>query len=177
MKKLLIAVLPLLFVIGISGNSSAQAFKEGDLDISTGGGIGSWLGAGFPVGLAAEYGVTHSVSVGITTGYSSYGNDYYSLMRNHNWFFGARGTFHAADLFKKCSEKLDPYAGLQVGYDRVNTEYADIYYPYGAGSFHTNKIFIGGYLGTRMMFGKHIGGFAEFGYGTFLLQLGLTTRF
>jgi len=95
-------------------SSEGSCFQKGDINVSAGLGIG-WFGF-FAVG---EYGINDAISVSVGTGYNGYG---FSDYLRYNYIpIVARGAFHPFNLKVlsnkiKIRNKLDPYAGLALGY-------------------------------------------------------------
>jgi len=95
-------------------SSEGSCFKKGNFNVSAGLGIG-WFGF-FAIG---EYAINDAISVSVGTGYNGYGfNEWY----RYNYIpIVARGAFHPFNLKVlsnkiKIRNKLDPYAGLALGY-------------------------------------------------------------
>ncbi|MES2690630.1 MAG: outer membrane beta-barrel protein [Bacteroidota bacterium] len=183
MKKLLlkISMIAALAVSGLS-NTNAQVYEQGKGQLNVGLGIGSTLTAtGFnttipPIGVSYEYGFHENISGGAYLGYS--GADY--EFAGYKWTYsyiivGARGSWHFDFLD---SDKLDPYAGLLLGYN-----IASVSVEKPAGATYTppvataGGVVIGGHLGMRYHFNEKLGAFAELGYGIAFLQLGVTAKF
>ncbi|HEX3019790.1 MAG TPA: hypothetical protein VHP36_05795 [Chitinispirillaceae bacterium] len=95
-------------------SSEASCYAKGNFNISAGLGIG-WLGF-FVIG---EYGINDAISASIATGYQGYG---YSTWWRYNYVpIVARAAFHPFNLKALSNKipirnKLDPYAGLAMGW-------------------------------------------------------------
>lgn len=176
--KLFVAV---ALMAGISVSASGQAYKQGDKQLNVGLGLGSTLsGSGFtsvvpPIGISFEYGLKEKISVGGYLGYSSASYEAFAWKWNYSYvIIGARGSYHFAT-----SDKLDPYAGLLLGYNAASVS---ITKPAGytgpeLKSASAGGVVIGGHIGARYYFTEKIGGFAELGYGIAYLTIGLTSKF
>jgi len=95
-------------------SSEGSCFQKGNKNVSAGLGIG-WFGF-FVIG---EYAINDAISASVATGYQGYG---YDEWWRYNYIpIVARGAFHPFNL-KVLSDKvrirnkLDPYAGLALGY-------------------------------------------------------------
>lgn len=196
MKRLSLLVLALLMIGGVAGAQrpsfrDGAAFTRGDLILNLGIGLGNSVYDGSytkkipPISLSGEYGVAGdlfnngrgSVGVGLYLGYT--GAKYRAFdnldagWRYHNLIIGARGSLHY-----QFANRLDTYLGLLLGYDiSMTNEF---------GNFPTSNRphapAIGGfqfafYAGTRYLISDHFGLFAELGYGTSILNLGLVYKF
>lgn len=118
MKRFFVLSFFLIFSTSICAqnwaSSEGSCFKKGDINVSAGLGIG-WFGF-FAVG---EYGINDAISVSVGTGYNGYGFD--KWWRYNYIPIVARGAFHPFNLKVlsnkiKIRNKLDPYAGLALGY-------------------------------------------------------------
>ncbi len=118
MKRFFVLLLFVVFSSSIYAQnwatSESSCFAKGDFSVSAGLGIG-WFGF-FAIG---EYAINDAISVSVATGYQGYGfSDWY----RYNYIpIVARGAFHPFNLKVlskkiKIRNKLDPYAGLGLGY-------------------------------------------------------------
>ncbi|MCY7351246.1 MAG: hypothetical protein LH606_11355 [Cytophagaceae bacterium] len=175
MKKLLtFLALTVLVALASTGKTSAQAYENGRNYLNVGIGLGTYGGGGLGFGGSFEHGFTDAISAGAIVGYSSgnygyIGSDYRFTFLN----FGVRGSYHFAELLNIGNNKLDPYAGLGLGY-RV---YGDNFSGTGYNRAYGSGIFFMGHVGARYFFSDNVGGYAELGAGFATLQLGITLKF
>jgi len=189
MKKFLIPKILVIFLtlFGFSLNASAQTgiFKEGDMAINAGVGIGTYISHETnmntfsmtipPITGSFEYCILDQLidgegSLGIG-GYAGYilfrGKDKFTGGNGFNvgdFVIGPRGLFHYQFI-----DNLDTYAGIMLGYDIVSFSQ-----PNGtAGSKFCPAFFVG----ARYYFTESFGVFSELGYGVSPLQLGFTYKF
>jgi hypothetical protein len=183
-----------LFAIAIGFASFAQdktSFEKGTNVINVGIGVGDvYWGAGYgssglPVSLNASYehGITDKlgigyIGVGAAFGYASQKyNDYgYGSWRSTGILIAARGLYHFA-IPSEIGQKLDPYAGIQLGYVAVSTHVTNDG-GYNGTIGKAGGVVVGFYAGARYHFNPHIGVYAELGYTSFsILSLGVAFRF
>ncbi len=202
--KLLLAA---VFCIGTL-NVNAQAYQEGSSIASVGYGIGfswkAWWSAydskssfeskNFgPICLKYEYGVNDKFSMGLyfahqkSTGKwtDSYvtdidinGNYIYETFKYEvaigNTVVLGRGNYH----IKTKNEKLDPYAGLAIGYRKYSYDVTS-----NDASFNYKASFAGAFgfgmhAGVRYEFTPLLGAYAEFGVGQVAaIQAGVAAKF
>ncbi|MDE3213821.1 MAG: porin family protein [Bacteroidota bacterium] len=173
MKSKLILIIS--FVMACSVNATAQkAYENGSNVIDAGVGLGGlyWgSGYGFPIGLGVSYehGVTDKISVGGEIGYQGARYNYSGGHVNYTGLlFAVKGSYHFAT-----SDKLDPYAGLDLGY--VNVSATD----HNTSGFSGFTAKAGGlgwgiHVGARYYFQPNIGVYAELGANSFsVLGLGV----
>ncbi|MBW7845504.1 MAG: porin family protein [Bacteroidia bacterium] len=186
MKKLTLKLFTVvsLLAAGTFG-ASAQSYEQGSSQLNIGLGLGSTLsGAGFsttipPIGISYEYGLKEKISVGGYLGYAGSSNTVTYPSGDWKWNYnyiiiGARGSYHFAT-----SDKLDPYAGVLLGYNAASTSVTK---PAGYTGPDITAASAGGlvygfHLGARYYFTDKIGAFGEIGYGIAWLNLGLTMKF
>ncbi|KAA3439113.1 outer membrane protein [Rufibacter hautae] len=86
-------------------------------------------------------------------------------------YFGAKGAYHI-DLAK--NEKLDTYAGLNLGYARTKVNYDSYYY----GSASEGEVKVGVLAGARYFFTENVGAHLELETGPMShITLGLSYKF
>lgn len=175
------------------GGINAQSFNIGDKIIGLSVGIGGSYSAGSryssqtPVlGLSYEQGVTDLgpgvLGVGGYIGYKSLSSDTRISTYNYDWtwnylIIGVRGVWHYNDWHG--SDKLDTYGGVMLSYNSVtfkdNTDY-----PSGTPVYNYSSVSgVGftGFLGTRYYFSDNFAAHAELGYGSAVLNLGVSYKF
>lgn len=197
MKKILLAIF-----VTASMAIQAQAFKQGQVNINLGLGVGNtfiYVGATsvLPlINLSGEYGITDDIGAGLYLGYTgasytysgSYfkAGGYYTYQDKYRWNFfivGVRSAYHFNNLLKlsdtKVGDKLDLYAGLMLGYNIASYSYTsnDPGHPYN--TYSTSSY--GGvawnvFAGARFMFSERVGVFGELGYGVSVFNGGLTFK-
>ncbi|MCB9165634.1 MAG: hypothetical protein H6592_14565 [Flavobacteriales bacterium] len=199
-------VLGLTLVSTIASRAQDPAFAKGTFGINAGIGIGgvraSYLNAydshystSPTFCLSLERGVAEAgpgtVGVGAFIGHrwtryaddNSYGSVTYSY--DERWSrttVGVRGAWHLAQWVP--ADKLDLYAGVMVGYAFVGYRDRSTRTVYGeTTSYDTGTRVRHGYadwstfVGARYFFTRHLGAYAEAGYGVNYLNLGLAFRF
>lgn len=173
LKQTAIVFMAILF--GISW-SYGQSFEKGDKLLNLGIGIGSqFVAAGGsggipPVGLSFEVGINNKISIGAYGGYASTKVDVFVAEWTYTYIVAAaRGSYH----FDVGVEKLDPYAGVILGYNiaSASTTANNMPEPKVGGPIY------GAHAGARYLFTPGMGVFAEVGYGIAWLNAGLTFKF
>jgi hypothetical protein len=172
-KPQLLSVVIIVAVLLVSGTLKAQSVK-GNNFLNAGIGIGSFglSGADLPIALSYEHGFTDEISAG---GYFGYAQTKSMSWKFNYYVIGARGSYHFNKALHVANPKLDLYGGLSLFYRGVSVKST------------TNNEYFGNVSGggmdfalhaaARYMFGKHVGGFAELGYGISPLQLGVAFKF
>ena len=179
MKKVLfsLAILAFAFSANAQKESTSLSFDNSTSYLHAGIGFGGGYYSGSitlpPVSVSYEKAVTDKISVGGIIGYSG---SKYSYLSSYDYkytylLFGARGNYHFAT-----SDKLDPYAGLTLGYNVVSVST-----PSGSQDFnYTAKgsaLLFGAQIGANYYFSSNLGAFAELGYGIGVLTIGVTAKF
>ena len=162
MKKLLTFFFLLALVATTSFKGFSQAYKQGDKLLNATVGLGNGFGS-LSLGGSFEYGFTDAISAGGGVDYLSLGNSYGT---GGLLYIAARGSYHLGELLK-AGDKLDPYAGLGLGY---------LSWP-GTGIGGLSGVFFQGHIGARYYFSDNIGGVAEIGAGAATLKLGVAFKF
>lgn len=175
-------ILSLVCVIGLclaQVDSFAQ-FKKGDIILNPGVGLGYWYGgggyAGFAAGLSvnAEFScILDEIAIGPYLAVTRRSYDYVGDNYNYTFIdFGARGSYHFAELLKVNNEKFDPYAGVFLGFVATSDNYDgnNNYSSYGG------RLQGGVYAGARWFFTDKFGAFGEVGVGLFPVFVGLTFK-
>lgn len=164
------------------------AFPKGSLAINLGVGLGNiyWgtgYGTNLPVSptLSVDYALTKRIGIGNIGigGLVSYSSTKYSSDIGSYSFsgilIGVRGTYH----FILKSTKLDPYAGVLLGYIITSSHYPNgviTGYGYGPGG-KAGAVQPGIFAGAHYFFVPHFGVFAELGYNGFsIFTLGITLK-
>ncbi len=176
MKKLLTLAFAFLATATFT-SVFAQSYQKGDNLLSAGLGLGAYTAGGIPIGISYERGITDEISVGGSVDYARYGYRSGGYKWNYTFIYvGARGSYHFGNLLNLGNDKIDPYAGISLGFRSAsyhdNTGYnGDYYSPYGSG------VFLGIHIGGRYMFSEKFGAYGEVGYGVAALKLGVTAKF
>lgn len=175
MKK---SVSILLFVISIivSIRVYAQdkvAYEKGNQLLQLGFGVGATFSTGTtqvpPVQAHYEYGFSDEISGGAVLGYASSYVPYSGGSIDYSYLIvGLRANYHFGT-----SKKFDPYAGPTLGYNKVSLSDKGGY----IGTIADSEIIYGAQIGANYYFTKHVGAWAEIGYGVGLLNLGITFKF
>jgi Outer membrane protein beta-barrel domain len=173
MKRKLIMIIAFVMAFSFSAFSQ-KAYEMGSNVINAGIGLGGlyWgSGYGFPVGLGAsfEHGVTDNISVGGEIGYQGVKYSYTGYyVKYTGLLFALKGSYHFLT-----SDKLDPYAGLDLGYVSVSESSNDFPSGYPV-SFKAGGLAWGIHVGARYFFNPNIGAYAELGANSFsVLGLGV----
>ena len=179
MKTLrLILVLLSLCIFGIQ-NASAQ-FKNGQLDVNFGLGLGAYNVTGtsnfVPINLNVQKGITDNISVGGFLAYSSSTYDYsffYTYKLKYTDFvIGPRGEYH----FNINNEKIDLYGDAILAYDIGTVKYTG---PAGYDNYNHSTgsgLWFGIGAGARYHFNNNWGVYGELGYGLAVLNIGVNYR-
>lgn len=176
MKRLLY-VLSFVFAGLIAAN--AQNFEKGNVDLGLGIGLGSPYSYGSvgipPVFAQIDFGVHDKISVGANIGYttSKYGIASYNWRYNY-LMIGARGNYHWGKHIPSMPEKLDLYAGVNLGYYIVNVNYDG--YTGVINDGVASSIYWGGHVGARWFFKENLAALAELGNGIAYIKVGLNFR-
>ncbi len=170
-----------------SGNLVEPVFREGDMVLNIGLGLGTSLyrgryysmrvppvSASFELGIQDDF-ITEDMTLGVG-GYVGYAASRYQL-RNVNWgwdynylVFGGRASLHYPIV-----EQLDTYGGIMLA--------ANVVISSAFGSNQTQVSAQGGgfiyslYAGGRYYFAERIAVFGEIGYGVSYLNAGIAIRF
>ena len=193
MKKLLL--ITLLCTFSLTSNAQVFEFDRNFVQVGYGLGLGygrllnayntqdNYRFGGFgPVALSYERGVTDNIGVGVQFGFSSYGatwTDNYGVGIDYKYRWSnltvmVRGAYH----FDVRNRKIDPYAGVGIGYSKYTSKYItdDPTFTGGNVSFGIPLAYqIFG--GIRYMFNDNFGVYAEAGYGISVFNGGLTLSF
>jgi hypothetical protein len=184
-KKLLLAV---LFLTNIAF-AHAQAFKNGDLNINAGIGLGYTYGfysgaSSWPLlYVSGEKGVTEVANVGVVSVGALIAFKHISFsdaVDNNNWswndlYVGGRGALHFSGLKV---DKLDVYAGASLGLRFYS--YPTLVYNGGYDYSLENKthttLFFGLFGGGKYYLSDKIAVFGELGWDVAWIKLGVTIK-
>jgi hypothetical protein len=165
MKKLLTFSFLLALTATTSFKGFSQAYKQGDNLLNVTIGVGAGYGSSIGFGGSFEHGFTDAISAGGSVDYIGLGSGYGT---GGLLYIAARGSYHFGELLK-AGDKLDPYAGLGLGY---------LSWPGTAFSgFGASGVFFAGHVGARYWFSDNLGGVAEVGFGASALKLGVALKF
>ena len=180
---------------------NAQSLTEGDNLVNISFGAGNLVRPqGFttvlpPTVFQFEHALSDLITVGGYLGYSlSYFEDdgiymiplspYHSEYQKYRWnskniLFGAKATYHFGEMLNT-SKKLDPYAGLSLGYNATTVKRKQLDGSYDLQPVLSpspkSRVMLGIYAGARYYMNEQIALFGEFGYSTAVLQLGITYK-
>lgn len=146
-----------------------HAFEKGAMILQPGIGYGLDGTTGAleipPVSLGLEFGASEEWSIGGYAGYAA-SRDFFQ----YSYFiFGGRLSYH----IETESERLDPYAGVMLGYNAVTVSVEGFGQPISASA---SAVLYGGQLGVRYYLSPAVGLFAEAGYGIGYLTAGLSFK-
>ena len=176
MKKFF-AVIALFSLTLLTTTSFAQ-YEKGDKLLNVGIGLGAGYGGGVPIGASLEVGITDDISVGGQIDYYSWSYGYTGGYNFRYTFIpiAARGSYHLNKVFNLSNDKVDLYAGAQLGYYissySNNVGYTGIY-----DNGYGNRILFGIHAGARYYFKPNLGAFAEAGYAVAGLKIGVAFKF
>jgi len=182
-KNLVTLILFLLTVQFVQGQS--LSFEKGSRTAQFGFGLGATFATGSvtmpPIQFRYEKAITDKISVGGILGYSSSkfkyedvdyigGNIVYkeSAIKYSYLLIGARGNYHF-----ETGEKLDPYVGATLGYNKIGVGDTG----YTGSDVAVSGILLGAQIGANYYFSDKIGAWAELGYGISYLNVGLAYKF
>ena len=143
-----------------------KSFQEGTNVVNAGIGVGGLLWGGVSFGASYEHGVTDNISVGGNLGYSSFSDyDYnYSAI-----LIGFRASYHFLT-----TDKMDPYAGADLGY--IVLSHSGFNDNYGVHSY--SNVAFGIHGGLRYYLSPNVGVYGEIGIASFaVLGLGVCFKF
>lgn len=194
-----------LFIFSSSFFSTkAQAFEQGKSYVSIGAGY-SIVKPGFilnkflkhvpfyndktigPFTLKYEYGISEKIGIGFSVGYSNSNVNWeidttisekkitnYYKYKVEKFTAKARFNYH----FWVNHEKIDPYIGAGIGYRGINRDPESSDTTFDGFNIKTLiPIAFEASFGTRYIFSKHFGAFAEIGIGHGFIQAGLIGKF
>ena len=144
--------------------------SQGDINLSVGLGIAPTYGVsgGLPISLSGELGITNDISVGGYLSFSTASKSFLGGKWNYSFFIlGTRGSYHFLQ-----SEKLDPYAGLMLGYIIASSNWTGDDVSFNDSSA-TSGVGWSLYGGARYKINDKISAFGELGYGTSVLRIGI----
>jgi hypothetical protein len=184
MKKFLLVVSIVMAAVCVNG----QSFKNGDLVINAGLGVGYTYGLwGYDVNswptlhVSAEKGIMDFENMGVIAigGFLSYKhfsvNGYSEELSWSDTYVGGRGIFHYTDLGV---DKLDVYGGIGLGlrfYTQPTWVYTSTYNYRWDKETHTSA-FLGLFLGGRYYLTDKVGVFGEVGYDAAWLKAGVSFK-
>jgi hypothetical protein len=185
MKKVCkyVAMLTIAVTTSVAVNAQESTFVEGDnivgVSIGFGGyyrGLGAWDNVRRVPALTLYYDAClfdnlfdekSSLGIGGILGYAS--AKVKDSWKSSHIVIGARSALHYALV-----NKLDTYAGVMLGYDIYSWKWIgiDMGNAVAGGGFDYSL-----FLGARYYLTDNFAGFAEIGYGTAILNLGLNLKF
>ncbi len=163
----------ILLIVSIHINAQDKvAYEKGNQLLQLGFGVGATFSSGTtqvpPVQARYEYGFSDEISGGAILGYASSYVFYSGGSIDYSYLIaGLRANYHFGT-----SKKFDPYAGPTLGYNKVSLSDRGGY----IGTIADSEIIYGAQIGANYYFTKHIGAWAEIGYGVGLLNLGITFK-
>lgn len=172
MKKLFMLSLIAIGIVAFSSETSkAQKYEQGATVAHLGVGLGG--GFGLPISVSADYGWKEKISLGGIVGFASRSENLVTFDANYTYIFvAARGAYH----FDLGVDKLDPYAGVLLGYNVASVSLdPDPGPPFN--NISAGGAVYGGFLGARYGLTDKIGAFGELGYGMGSITLGLSYKF
>lgn len=172
MKKVLLLSLFTIATIAFSAQKTqAQEYEQGSLVANVGIGLGG--GLGLPISASVDYGFKEKISLGGFVGFSTTNEDLGFFKVNYTYILvGARAGYH----FDLGVDKLDPYAGVLLGYNAASVGFEpDPGPPFN--NITAGGVIFGGFAGARYYITDNIGAFAELGYGLGTATIGVAYKF
>jgi hypothetical protein len=170
---LLIAIVAAMCLVATAGHAQ---YEKGKSFVGPRLGLGIH-GSGIALGGGYEYGVTEVISIGAlidyytwsTTGWGVFGGKYTYII------VGAQGNYHFGEALKWDS-KLDPFAGLILGYENVSWSWDKnpgniLWEPSASG------IVLGGQVGMRYFVSPTLALYGQAGFGLTFLKAGVDFKF
>jgi len=132
-----------------------KTFQNGSNIISGGIGVGGLKWKGVSFGVSYERGVTDNIGVGLHLGYSEYSKNGYTYKAT---ITGAKGSYHFLT-----TDRMDPYAGGELGYVSISRSGFNETIPYHS----YPHVGLGLYGGIRYYLTPGIGVYGELRLSTF----------
>ena len=173
-RNILIRICLFMGCVAMYSTTQAQSFEKGQQNFQIGIGLGSTFmvsgGSGTPpINASYEFGITDKISLGAFAGYASQKIDLGIADWKYNYILAAaKGAYH----FDFGVEKLDPYAGVLLGYNIASVSTSSNLPGASAGG-----VLWGAHAGARYYLTPAIGVFGELGYGISWLQVGVSFKF
>lgn len=175
MKKVLLGLIVFGAIMVLNTTNSLAQYEKGDKLLNLGIGLNSYYFGGIPLAASLEIGITDDISVGPAIGYQS--KNYGSGSYNSKWtsvYIGGRGSYHLNKIINLNEEKLDLYAGAQLGYQTF--KWKDDYV--GVNPYNNGDLRFGIYGGGRYYFQNNIAILGELGFGGYSnANIGVTFKF
>lgn len=181
MKKIVFILLMNAIFLNVGAQAFDKGTQVGSIGVGVGGSFGSYTTSSSTPAISLQYerGIWEIsdkgvVSLGGYLGYRSFKYEGPGYRQSWNYsIIGVRSAFHykGFDI-----EKLDPYAGLMLGYYNLNYKYDGPYASILNGSYGSTVGF-SGYAGARYYLADKIGVFGELGFGISYFTLGAVYKF
>jgi hypothetical protein len=157
----------ILYFIFLSFSLNAQRSPEKILNV----GISvPRISRGIPIGFVYDAPIKNNFSIGGALDFARYGQYGGHLT---SFYFGGRVCYHAGEVMRLSDNRFDPYMGTSVGLNISTYKGSGSgYYTFADG--RTVAVYFGLHIGARYLFGNNWGAFAEAGFGTSALRVGLT---
>jgi len=176
MKKIVPFVAILAVLVLMSSTGFAQ-YEMGKSYLGPRLGIGV-NGSSVAFGAGYEYGVTPEISVGglldyyqwSTDAFAGYGGKYTYIV------FGAQGNYHFGKTLKWDS-KLDPFAGLVLGYESITWSWDNNAYNGFGWSATSSGMVLGGQAGIRYFLSPNLALYGQVGFGITYIKAGVDFKF
>jgi hypothetical protein len=176
MKKitLVFTIIAVLCLLVSTGNAQ---WEKGKSYIGPRVGIGI-NGSSIAFGAGYEYGVTEEIGVGALVDYYQWTYDWYGSYGGKYTYivFGAQGNYHFGKILKWDS-KLDPFAGVVLGYESVSWKWDNEPGVSSTWSANASQIVFGGQAGIRYFFSPSIALYAQAGFGITYVKAGIDFKF
>lgn len=162
MKKF-VSAFSLFILLATIAEAQEYGYTKGDKLLNLGVGVNSYYGAGLPLSISFESGITRQISVGASFDYLSrnYKPASISIYKFNALYFGARASYHVNELLNIDNEKIDLYGGVTIGYRSFR--WKDNYSSNNLSGMYGDGLFFGGYIGGKYYFTSKIGAFTELG--------------
>jgi hypothetical protein len=170
-KKFFVLVAVVVALSFVLTPTSQAQYKEGNSYLGPRVGIGV-NGSSFALGAGYEYGVTPDISVGALidyyqwsyTAFAGYGGKYTYVV------FGAQGNYHFGKQLKWDS-KLDPFAGVVLGYENISWKWDNQAYAFYTAS--ASGLVFGGQAGIRYFVSPTVALYGQAGFGITYVKAGV----
>ncbi len=176
MKKVLLlsaiaAMLLLMTSTGFAHYEMAKSYLGPRLGIGVN-------GSSLAFGAGYEYGVTKEISVGGLVDYYQYSYDAFAGYGGKYTYivFGAQGNYHFGPTLKWDS-KLDPFAGIVLGYESISWKWDNNAYNGYGWSASSSGVVFGGQAGIRYFLSPTLALYGQVGFGITYLKAGVDFKF
>ncbi len=176
MKKALAVILMLAAIVCMTSTVTAQyEMSKSYLGPRLGIGVN---GSSLAFGAGYEYGLTKEISIGGLVDYYQYTYDAFAGYGGKYTYIviGAQGNYHFGPTLKWDS-KLDPFAGIVLGYESISWKWDNSAYNGYGWSAAASGIVFGGQAGIRYFLSPNLALYGQVGFGITYLKAGVDFKF